>query len=407
MSHHRREPRLVVAVVLAMCVSGSVGLAPVHAAGAVIDSAPQGHQEAVDDLPRGRLLTHRPIRTAATLPSARRTELVTYISKGVAGRPVVVSGTVSLPKSAPPARGWPVLSWAHGTTGTADECAPSADTVRGPAHDYLGDVSQTLDQWVSRGFAVVQTDYEGLGTPGDHPYMNGPSARRTVIDIVRAARQLDRRVGRDYVVAGHSQGGHAALFAGGTPTRAGDVRLRGVVAIAPGGVGLSQTAPYIQGNLPGADHAVSFLPPLLLGTKAARSGLRISGWLTEKGNHLLDAGRTGCLAAIRQASADIKAVEVFRPGADLTPLGTYLRSQELPGPRLRVPAMIAQGTADISVTKASIDQLVASLCERNTELVYRVYEPADHRGAVTASFSDSVKFARRVMRGKTPASTCA
>jgi hypothetical protein len=38
---------------------------------------------------------------------------------------------------------------------------------------------------------VVQTDYEGLGTPGTHPYLNGPSEGRRVLDMVRAARRLD------------------------------------------------------------------------------------------------------------------------------------------------------------------------------------------------------------------------
>ncbi|WKN50318.1 S9 family peptidase [Nocardioides sp. Arc9.136] len=370
------------------------------------EAARTAPQPSSTELPRGSLLTHRPLRTAAALPSARRTELVTYMSKGVGGQSVVVSGTVALPTTRPPAGGWPVLSWAHGTTGTADECAPSADRVGGPAHDYLGRVDETLDRWVDRGYVVVQTDYEGLGTPGDHPYINGASARRSVEDIVRAARRLDRRVGRDYVAAGHSQGGHAALFTGGSPGKRTDIRLRGVVAIAPGGVGLSQTAPYIQSNQPGADQALGFLPPLLLGAEAGDPTIDASAWVTAEGERLLAAGRTGCLGDIREVAAGIKAVDVFRPDVDLSALGRYLRRQELPGPRLRVPTMIAQGTADTAVGKPGVDQLVSSLCGAGADVTYRVYEGADHRAAVETSYADAAAFARTVLKGGKPAGTC-
>ena len=59
----------------------------------------------------------------------------------------------------------------------------------------------------------MRTDYEGLGTPGDHPYLIGVSEGRSVLDMVRAARKLDSNLGKRVVIAGHSQGGHAALWA--------------------------------------------------------------------------------------------------------------------------------------------------------------------------------------------------
>jgi dipeptidyl aminopeptidase/acylaminoacyl peptidase len=70
-----------------------------------------------------------------------------------------------------------------------------------------------LNRWLKAGYAVVQTDYEGLGTPGDHPYLIGVSEGRSVLDMVRAARKLDSSLGKRVVIAGHSQGGHAALWA--------------------------------------------------------------------------------------------------------------------------------------------------------------------------------------------------
>ena len=111
-----------------------------------------------------------------------RGKLVLFRSNAVSGAPIAVSGTVALPKGKAPKGGWPVITWAHGTTGIADQCAPSRLNV--PA------TSPLQDRWLKAGYAVVNTDYEGLGTPGVHPYLIGTSEGRGVLDIVRAAQQL-------------------------------------------------------------------------------------------------------------------------------------------------------------------------------------------------------------------------
>lgn len=110
---------------------------------------------------RARFADHRPpdhYRSGAPQRSAHR--LITYLSEGADGRPALVSGTVAIPKGEAPESGWPVISWAHGTTGVGDACAPSADTVGGPAHSYVERTTDMLDRWVADGYAVVQTDYE-------------------------------------------------------------------------------------------------------------------------------------------------------------------------------------------------------------------------------------------------------
>ena len=80
--------------------------------------------------------------------------------------------------------------------------------TRSPATRY-----PLLQRWLKAGYAVVRTDYEGLGTPGVHQYLVGKSEGRSVLDAVRAARALEPRCRKRFVIAGHSQGGHAALFA--------------------------------------------------------------------------------------------------------------------------------------------------------------------------------------------------
>ncbi|CNE57028.1 secretory lipase [Mycobacterium tuberculosis] len=355
---------------------------------------------------RGKLIDSRPLTNAAALPSAAGNRFLTYVSEGVGGKRITVTGTVAVPKGTPPPGGWPVLSWAHGTTGTADACAPSADTANGPAHDYLSITERYLDQWVANGFAVVQTDYEGLGTPGGHPYMNGASEANTITDIVRAARKADHRIGRDWFAAGHSQGGQAALYTAAAARKPRDIRLRGAVAIAPGSL-MSQTAQYVQAQYPGAEIALPFLFVLLNGAHAADPSFVPEDLLTDDAAAVARAGRTtACLAQLKQLSANLPLTDVFRPDADLTRFVNYYDSQEALGLTVKVPTLVAQGTADREVSPAATRNIVDDLCKRYGTIAYRSFDGADHRGSISASFQTALEFAQSVRNNETPPTTC-
>ena len=178
------------------------------------------------------MIRSEPLTGYAALDDASATYRVIYQStSGVADRlnqPIGVSGIIAFPTAAAPDGGWPVISWAHGTVGSADKCAPSMDS------DELGDPEEEdtglgllrkinkaphglLNAFLRQGWAVAMTDYEGLGTYGNHPFLLGDSEGRGILDIVPAARQLadqevKQPVSGKYAIVGHSQGGQAALF---------------------------------------------------------------------------------------------------------------------------------------------------------------------------------------------------
>jgi Secretory lipase/Citrate transporter len=123
--------------------------------------------------------------------------------------PAVASAVViaSSDRLAPGPR--PVIAWAHGTTGVASQCAPSLLPSR-----WNADIIPGINHALARGWVIVATDYVGLGTAGPHPYLIGRGEARSVLDSVRAARQMPQpSLQRRTVIWGHSQGGHAALWA--------------------------------------------------------------------------------------------------------------------------------------------------------------------------------------------------
>jgi hypothetical protein len=164
-----------------------------------------------------------------TLPKIHGTVYrVMYVSTTVEGKPTPVTGLIAVPNGTPPAGGFPVVSWGHGTNGMADVCAPS---FKPDGSETAGLANLLLD----KGWVLTASDYQGEGTPGMLPYIAGDSAARNTIDIVRAARDLPgAHASANYVVWGHSEGGQTAMFTDKIgPAYAPELHMKGVVAGAP------------------------------------------------------------------------------------------------------------------------------------------------------------------------------
>ena len=152
---------------------------------------------------------------------------VVYRSTSGDGQPTVVSGSVFIPTGDPPAGGWPVIAYGHGTTGTDKSCAPSSS-------DSLLGYAEAVGVLVRRGYAVALADYQGIGTPGVHPYTDSRTAGLNMIDAVRALRAAFRHVSNRWGAFGGSQGGGAAWAAAEQArTYAPELELVGAVAVSP------------------------------------------------------------------------------------------------------------------------------------------------------------------------------
>jgi acetyl esterase/lipase len=345
----------------------------------------------------GQVIWSRQVTGPAALPGAAENLLILYHSSTLAGQDTAVSGTISIPVGRPPAGGWPVLSWTHGTTGVADICAPSRDAPGHPSHIYNQLADATLSQWVKRGYVVLKTDYEGLGTPGSHPYLVGASEARSTVDILLAARRLLPAIGRSWVVMGHSQGGHAALFTASlAPAWAPDLDLIGAVAIAPAGgahdliAGLRDAPTPARTPVP----TLGFLALVLIGAAAADHTVRVDQLLTPAALRLLAkaeiVGIDDLLAP--GSAAPLVPAGVFRPDADLGPLLKVLAANDPAMLRPRVPVLIVQGHDDPIVARRSTDHIACSLRASGARLAYRRYPGRGHYDLIQAAHSENAQW---------------
>ena len=162
------------------------------------------------------------------VPAGYKGYRIVYRTTGMKDQPIAVTGAVFFPAASEAGASHPIVAWAHGTTGVVTPCAPTLKPG-------LVQTIQGIDLFASKGYVVVAPDYPGLGSPGDHPYLIGESAAHAVLDSVRAARSIEEaRAGDRFIVWGHSQGGHAALFTGmQAHAYAPELKLVGVAAAAP------------------------------------------------------------------------------------------------------------------------------------------------------------------------------
>ena len=169
-------------------------------------------------------------------PNAEESVVMTYKMQGIKGQETQATALVFTPKTEPPAGGWPIVAWAHGTVGVGDDCAPSRNRLI--VEGLLPDVhtQKMIDSFVQAGYVVVAPDYEGLGEPSGrelHPFLNLKSEAYSITDAVVATKSwLGNKASNKWAVVGASQGGHAALGAAQYAARA-NMDYKGVVAFAP------------------------------------------------------------------------------------------------------------------------------------------------------------------------------
>lgn len=369
---------VVVFVVAAMPVSVQ---AAVHTASPKIANGPNGNAF-YQGKPRtngkpGDVIWVRSVQA----PAGAKAWRVLYQSKAVSGKPIVVSGLIVAPAAKAPKGGRSVVTWAHGTTGLADACSPSKNDTADTAIPWLS-------KYLAAGYVVTATDYEGLGTPGLHPYLVGESEGRGVLDIARAARTIPavHASGR-VVIFGHSQGGHAALFAGEiAPTYAPELKIQGTAAAAP-----AAELKLLLGAAAGIDSFLGYVTMGARGFGAAypQAQQALSTVFTPRGLKLTDVVNTKCEGDVNK-TMNLPAGQVIAKNPLDVPPFPKLIDENTPGNvKTRSPMLVVQGEADQLVIPGTTDEYIKRACGIGDVVEYKKYPGADH-GRVMIDAQDDV-----------------
>ena len=340
----------------------------------------------------GGLIDTVPLDPALSVTGAAGAYRILYATIDQHDRPAVSTAVVFTPKAPAPVGGWPVVAWAHGTVGLGDDCTPSAQPRSPRDVEYLS-------HWLDQGYAVVGSDYTGLGTPGLMSYLNGIATARAIVDSVIAAHQMDLPLSPKWVVVGQSQGGGAAIDTArwATEFSAGSgLNYRGVVATGtPANVArlVKQAGPQME--VPALDPiANAYTAYIVAALREARPELAIDGALTPAGRAAADKAETMCVHDLSTALTDMTVPGFFTAPLDSVPGFTAAVDEFMgtPSAGFDRPIFLGVGLLDRDVppelTLKFYDQLVA----QGQNVVLKVYPNDDHSSTVLASLADSTPF---------------
>jgi len=361
---------------LGAAVFASAGLARAEV------SLPPFYDAATKMTPDGKLGQILKSEEIATPIAGARAWRIAYVSDDVNGHKTLVTGFVVAPAAPAPAGGRPIVSWAHGTTGTAQNCGPSQ--VENPAVDLneyflIGGNSWTdygapsLATFVRDGYIVVATDYQGLGGGGRHQYAVAQTQGRDAINAARAAASMPGLgAGKTFLIDGWSQGGGATLAAAslgeyisqkGTATDG--LQPVGFVAFAPDDIAVAMppatdemSAEKAVGGLASSfgDNVFNFghFAMAMWGTQAAYPDLKLDDVFTSDGVNTIDEiASDKCMHAFADTlnyyyAANFKSL--LRPTANnALAWMKALLAGSVPAVKPAAPVIIFWGTADTVV----------------------------------------------------------
>ncbi len=336
--------------------------------------------------------------TDYALPAGVRAVRILYHSKNATGKDVAASGVVLLPPGAPPKGGWPVIAWAHGTSGVARSCAPSL-----MKDVYYG--NEGLFPMVRAGFAVVATDYAGLGTVGPHQYINTVAQANDVINSIAAAHSAVAGLSPRWVVDGHSQGGGAAWGVAEQEATLADPDFLGAVAVA-GSVNMPWIMHYMTAKGSDSFYAVF----LAYGIKARFPQFHVADMLTKPALAQYHALTTkGCwYYGYATQLSHLLGKTAVKPGWTKNRWVKKFAAQDtILRPRLTRPVFVLAGGADKSVPPASIREFARKACRLGDKLEFRVYPGLDHDPLMEKSTPDQLEWIRARFAGRPAPENCA
>jgi len=312
---------------------------------------------------------------------------ILYYSRTASVEDVAVSAVVLVPDGKPPAGGWPLIAWAHEFRGAARQCAPSLMKNLG--------AGPLLAMYANLGYAVVATDYSGLGADSGKPVLDMQSNALDVIYSVPAARAAAKQIGRKWIAVGSFQGALAAVAVAESELR--DLNYLGSVAVS----GVADAQPVYARFAEGSSNRM--LPVLASTVKALYPGFQVTDMLTDKA---LPAYQRVAQTCGGETEPEFTST-MLKPGWENNRFVKEFFSRNTPGQKpARSPLLVIRGEVDPAIPSDMSERTVARICKQGSRVLFLKYPGLDASGVTGASVSDQISWIKARFAGYVAPSNC-
>jgi pimeloyl-ACP methyl ester carboxylesterase len=345
----------------------------------------------------GTLVRAEPANNFALPPGVTATRIL-YHTMTANGTDTLASGVVLVPYGQPPVGGWPLLAWSHGTSGVAMLCAPSL--MKSLFYDWEG-----LYMYLTSGYAVVATDYAGLGTNGRHAYLDIASNATDVVNSVPAAHAAVPSLSRQWLVVGHSQGGLSSLGVAQLEATIQDPDFLGTVALAGASDLEDAVGSILKARLPVLNGLLAFW---IYGVKTVYPQFEPRDVLTSKALAIYENSvAKGCSAASAAFTA-VPTDEMLSPGWRENRYVMKFLARNQPGTQPTYgPILLLGGGDDILFTDAAGQRVFKRICAAGGQAQRKAYPGLGHDAVVYGSMKDQLGWIAQRFGGKTLPNDCA
>lgn len=352
----------------------------------------------------GKLLRQEPLQPHQSNPGAARNIRLLYTSTdGIDGQDLLpVSGVLFLPEGTAPEGGWPLMAWTHGTVGIADICAPSWNGRQEQDRSHL-------KFWLKQGYAVVASDYQGLGTRGTHPYLATRPEAYSNLDIIRAVQSSGFPVSNSVVLFGQSQGAGAAFAtAAYAPDYAPDVNIVG--AVATGVPFFSPEALVVLQESRPPDRVDPLLGYNLLALSLVQRmnpEFKLADYVSDDVLPIAESVQNTCHKDIKEKVVAEKLTynRVFKKQPTEHLVNAFSK-MGYPTLTLGVPTFVGTGGKDKDTPPRMQAALVTRACKAGSTIKFKLYPNLDHRGVVPGSTKDTLPFVKAAFAGEKIEGNC-
>ena len=344
----------------------------------------------------GMLVRAEPATDLALPPGVTATRIL-YHTRTANNTDALASGVVLVPYGLPPKDGWPLLAWSHGTSGVATDCAPSR--MKSLFYDWEG-----LYEYVLMGYAVVASDYAGLGTPGRHAYLDMLSNATDVINSVPAAHSAVPDLSQRWLVIGHSQGGLSSLGVAQLEGTINDPNFLGTVALAGASDLQDALDNVLKVKVPVLNGLIAFW---IYGVKTVYPEFQPRDVLTDKALSIFSTSvEDGCSAA-SGAFAALQTGEMLRPDWSANKYIRKFLERNQPGSQPTYgPLLLVGGGGDILFTESAGQKVVQRICAAGGHAQRNVYPGLGHDPVVYGSLKDQMDWVAARFAGKPAPNDC-
>lgn len=316
--------------------------------------------------------------SAYDIPPGQSLSRFMYASVDNFGAIVPATGAILWPFTPKPFNGsstYPLVAWAHGTSGIDRQCAVS--NLRNLQYDFRSVFTLT-----NVGYAVVIADYVGLGSDNFFNYLAYKLHANDVVYSVVAAQSVFAQLSKEWVSFGHSEGGGVAWAVGERQAIDPIPGFLGTIAAAPPPFQLDNTMPA----------GTSVFTAFLSFTISHLYGLNLSAIFNPVPLQALQFVQSigGCNDAGYASFATFNASEIY--SNDSWPLSQpaidFVNDYSVSGRPLGGPMLILQGSADTVVgTTGSMEGFNATcaVVSGNTSVEYVWVVGQDHNPSMYAS----------------------